>query len=623
MDQSPQKAIIIGLDAATPELIDRFAAEGRLPNIKKLIEKGAYGSPFPVMPTHTPVNWTTISTGAWPGTHGITGFSMLQKGKSLDKPLSAFDTRNVTAEFLWSAAEKAGKKSVLLKWGGPNFPVSVSKGMQVDGCFCVECIHEICGPTKFGAKDGPHTTGVTIKKANGWANLPDSGPEPLETHLTFGVHGQTNEANVLIFGRGTKYDSICVGAGKDGADSWFTISAGEWSPWQKKHFTGPAGGADAEGGGVSGTFRIKLLRIEPDGSDISIFCSQIMPTTGWTYPEKTAQELTDQVGPFLQRPGYIQQDIVFGAWADYDTLLEEMEYQHDWFAKSAIYLLKNNDWDLFFLHTHAPDYIQDSLIREAEPLTASSPEAAKRNIEYVAGTYESCDRMVGKIVDAFAADNPLIIIVSDHGCIGFHSDNHASSIVKEILAENGFLFFKGQGGSALDPGSKPRHGSEEIDWTRTKAVFHDSIYIYMNVKGREPHGVVDPSEYETIRDDIINALRSFKDPRLGGCPFSLVLRSEDAEMFGLFGDRVGDIIVAVKEGGEYGEGHGAVIPTAKYGISSLQSILIMAGPGVQKGIKLRRPFWLTDVAPTIAHLLEIPAPQSMDGAVLNEALIKR
>jgi predicted AlkP superfamily phosphohydrolase/phosphomutase len=619
MSQAPQKAIIIGLDAATPELVDRFVAEGRMPNIKKLIASGAYGSPFPVMPTHTPVNWTTISTGAWPGTHGVTGFSMLQKGKSLDEPLSAFDTRNVTAEFLWNAAEKVGKKSILLKWGGPNFPVSVSKGMQVDGCFCVECIHEIFGPTKFGAKEAPHTTGITIEKASGWRNLPDSALEPLETHLALGAADRALEANVLIFGSGTQYDSICVAAEKDAANSWFTISAGEWSPWQKKQFSGSAG----EAGSSDGTFRIKLLGVEPDGSDISIFCSQIMPTTGWTYPEKTAQELTEHVGPFLQRPGYIQQDIVFGAWADYDTLLEEMDYQHDWYAKAAIYLLENNDWDLFFLHTHAPDYIQDSLIREAEPLTASSPDEAEKNIEYIAETYESCDRMVGKIVDAFAADNPLILIVSDHGCIGFHSDYHASSIVKDILTENGFLFFEGHGGSALDPGSKPRHGSEEVDWSRTKAVFHDSIYIYMNVKGREPYGVVDPSEYENVRDDIIDALRSYKDPRLGSCPFSLILRSEDAEMFGLYGDRVGDIVVAVKEGGEYGEGHGTLIPTAKYGISSLSAILIMSGPGVQEGIKLQRPFWLTDVAPTIAHLLDIPAPDTMEGAVLNEALINR
>jgi len=192
-------------------------------------------------------------------------------------------------------------------------------------------------------------------------------------------------------------------------------------------------------------------------------------------------------------------------------------------------------------------------------------------------------------------------------------------MVKDILQTNGYLVYEGDQ-RAEHVSSKPSRGRGAIDWSRTKAIWHDTMYIYMNVKGRQPNGVVEPDQYETTREAIIQDLREYKDPRLGRCPFSLILRSEDAGMLGLWGDRIGDIIVCVEPGGDYGEGHGNLLPTARFGLSSLQATLILAGPGVRAGVKLTRPVWLTDVAPTIAHLMNIPAPATMEGAVLNAAL---
>jgi len=297
-----------------------------------------------------------------------------------------------------------------------------------------------------------------------------------------------------------------------------------------------------------------------------------------------------------------------------------MEYQHDWYAEALKYLCDQHDCELIFLQTHAPDYIQDSLLRDAEPLTAESPEESAKNLELVAQTYASCDRMVGRILDEVAQEDDLIVIVSDHGCIGSHSDRSASAIVNDILIENGWLVHHPGEDRGEDPSSKPHRGGGGIDWSKTKAIFHDSIYIYMNVKGREPDGVVEPEEYQSLRGEIMDALHQHKDPKLGHCPFNLILRSEEAAMLGLYGDRVGDIIVTVEEGGLYGEGHGSLAPTSRYGVSSLRAILILAGPGVRRNVTLERPIWLTDVAPTIAHLMKIPPGPTMQGAILNDAL---
>ncbi len=607
MSDKPKRTFILGLDALVPQLTERFIAEGKMPNIAKLIERGSYAHALPVLPTHTPVNWTTIGTGAWPGTHGITGFSMKDRTKKLDNWTSGADTAQVQAEFLWQAAERVGKKSILLKWGGPTYPVTVKEGVQVDGCFCICCDHEITGPRRFSTSEAPVSVPVTLGAADGWANAPASARPAQAVAIELGDEAETSGLQLLAIAEGDDYDTLLICAGADAAAPLATIKINEYSQWLTLSF-----------GERDGTVRFKLLALG-DGS-LELYATQIMPTAGgWTFPDDVAAKLVQNVGPFLQRVGYNQRGQIYGAWADMATMLDEIDYQHDWFASSAKYLCENYDHELFFLHSHAPDYIQDAIMPEAEPLTAASPAQSEEHMGYIARVYESCDRMVGRIVDEVATAEDLVVVVADHGCIGYHVVQSGPEMVKKILEDNKFLVYEGDEREE-HVSSKPSRGRGAIDWSRTKAIWHDTMYIYMNVKGRQPNGCIEPEDYEKTRDDIIQALLDYKDPRLGRCPFKLAMRLEDAAMLGLWGDRVGDIMVCVEPGGDYGEGHGNVLPTEKFGVSSIQATLIMAGPGVRQGVKLTRPVWLTDVAPTIAHLMDIPAPSTMEGAVINEAL---
>jgi len=115
MAPKPDKVVIIGLDAPISERLYRYAMEGELPNIRELISRGVYAENCLVPhPTITPPNWTTIVTGAWPGTHGVTCFNMHKPGMPLDKTYPAFDSRDCEAEFLWEALARDGKKSIIL-----------------------------------------------------------------------------------------------------------------------------------------------------------------------------------------------------------------------------------------------------------------------------------------------------------------------------------------------------------------------------------------------------------------------------------------------------------------------------------------------------------------------------
>ena len=68
------KIIIIGIDGACWEYIDPLLKEGKLPNIKKMMDNGSYGILESVLPPISPVAWSSVITGTNPGKHGIFGW---------------------------------------------------------------------------------------------------------------------------------------------------------------------------------------------------------------------------------------------------------------------------------------------------------------------------------------------------------------------------------------------------------------------------------------------------------------------------------------------------------------------------------------------------------------------
>ena len=66
-----KRIMVIGLDGLCVPMIQRFAKEGIIPNMAKLLKRGTLSRLISVVPAQTPTNWTTLATGAYPGTHGI------------------------------------------------------------------------------------------------------------------------------------------------------------------------------------------------------------------------------------------------------------------------------------------------------------------------------------------------------------------------------------------------------------------------------------------------------------------------------------------------------------------------------------------------------------------------
>ena len=223
------------------------------------------------------------------------------------------------------------------------------------------------------------------------------------------------------------------------------------------------------------------------------------------------------------------------------------------------------------------------------------------------------DEIVARALEAAGPDT-LVGLVSDHGGdtmlpgLGGYGDPN------RVLRQGGWLVSNERGG---------------IDWTKSKA-FGAQHYVYLNLKGRDPQGIVEPgNEYLSVRDEIIETLLAATDETGRHC-YRVVLPMEAAGRFAVGGERVGDIFMlpalppplATIDKEEFWQTHTKEEtgtwdwPRLNAGSHSDDSYFVLAGPGVKKGYQRPRPTLITSVAPTLAAAWGIPVPADADGSVL-------
>ena len=155
------------------------------------------------------------------------------------------------------------------------------------------------------------------------------------------------------------------------------------------------------------------------------------------------------------------------------------------------------------------------------------------------------------------------------------------------------------------------------DWSKTRAVAPRTSHIYINLKGRNPEGIVEPEDKYELERQIIDDLYSY---RLDGKRVvQLAIRNKDAKILGLGGENCGDIIYFLEEG--FNHLHGDAMSTIEgYFDTSVSPIFIAAGPGIKEGVKTERMIREIDVAPTVATLLGVDMPAQCEGAPVYQIL---
>ena len=626
MNSPAKRAIVIGMDGASMELVLNMVNWGHMPNLKKIIDRGVYRPMIGVFPTLTPPGWTATSTGSWPGTHKVMDFNIRKPGGQLDETVWGINTGLSQSEYLWNTAERAGRKPILVKWE-MSWPPTVKTGIQVEGTGPgVSNHHQIAGYHLFvsgkwtrrhiGGQRDPETLDpsalqtvedidpVEIKPAAGWQNLPDSTQPAKAVALVIrplargrdtmlrGKEGTPKPYYGLIYAGGKDgYDRVRICRSKDADDMITELGPREWSNWWLDSFT-------IDGEDVEGYVRMKLVALTPNADAFELFIPQIWPTTGYTTPAEIAAEIDQNVGNFLQNPARDALGIM-----DDDTYFELLDFHHQRLADVAHYLTSNNDWDMLFCETHASDYTSHFFLGQAEEFSGADAETVQRCREGVARTYASIDAMIGRLAD-LADDETLITIVADHG--GTPNQYQAVDIAK-VLEETGFLVYKA--------GSNRERA---IDWSKTRAANVGLVHIFINLAGRESTGIVAPEDYKDTQLEIIAALHAYKDPAGGRHPFALALTHQDAEMVNLTGDLVGDVVYALRP--EFDGAHGKQLPSVSFGMAGQHCTFVLAGPNVKQGITLQRQVRAVDVAPTLCYLLGMPMPKNVEGGVVYEAL---
>jgi predicted AlkP superfamily phosphohydrolase/phosphomutase len=629
MANVPNKAIIIGLDCALPHLLQKHIADGYLPTIKKLIDGGVIADNCLVpYPTITPPNWASIATGAWPGTHGITDFHLHKPGTTPYNVniFQSFSSEHCKAEYLWDAADKAGKKCIVLNYPG-SWPSQMKKGIMVggsglsvgekrDGLLGMAPRCNLCNDQMITTGIYPRAIHSSFQPASGWSNMPGKDNDPLELEAIVNFRGaevKPEEAAWYVLAWqsvNNGYDRVTFSPTKDADDAFCTLAPGEWSPKITTQIR-MKDGTQAEV-----FFRCKLVELSDDAENLRLYISPMGTTSGWSNPSTVAADIESADGILLPGGGILGYVV---EWFDLDTFVEVNELYTQWLADAACSLMGKHEWDMVFMHAHSPDWAYHVILTEMDPDLNKNESKRKEAWNAHLKIYQAQDRMIEQILK-MADKDALVILVSDHGAV---PDGTVFDPYK-ILAPLGLAELDKNQINSLVPVTSRAEGLQEEtrvgyqlpDPIKSKCFPQRTMYIYINLKGRDPEGIVEPEDYRNVQQQIIDALLTYVDPNTGKRPVSLALAKADARILGLYGDRVGDVIYALYPW--YSGQHGNILPAAEWGIGSLKALLTFTGPGIKRGSHLERTCNLIDIVPTVCYLMDIPVPAQAEGAVLYQ-----
>ncbi|MCL4466521.1 MAG: alkaline phosphatase family protein [Chloroflexi bacterium] len=619
MAEKADRVMIIGIDSPIASRLYQWARGGSLPNLRRLMERGVIAPnclvPFP---TITPPNWTTIATGAWPMTHGITDFDVHIPGDPLDKTHMGFKSADVQAETIWEAIAKIGKQSVIVNYPA-TWPCTVHDAIQVGGSGLGVSEWRINlsladGPRANLSSDllistEPYPFGqeIDLRKAAGWQGI-EHASEALEAEVKVSPRRSRYEMDPftwhLLVDRsglsGSAYDTLVVAEERHKNAVLAVLRPGEWSPNIVRTFRTKAGPQKA-------ALRFKLLELSADGRSLRLYVPGICALNGWGHPSSIEDEIKSLDGLPTGRVGF--EPLRLG-WIDRDTLVETFGFHHQFLADASTYLLKNKPWDLFITHLHLTDWLYHACSREIDPEFAEDKGQVPLWVNMEQQIYQQVDKVIGAMLEA-ADSNTLVVVVSDHG-----AKPHGKMFsVNGLLEAAGLLAYKKA--PQVDDGRPARR---QVDWSRTRAFAQRTVHIYINLRGREPTGIVEPgAEYEDVRKQVINLLHDYADTETAIKPVVLALRREDAPVIGLGGARTGDVVYAVDPA--FNDEHGSHLPTATRGVGDLHGLFVMCGPGVKSGAEIGRVVRLVDVVPTVCRLAAWPVPEQCEGGVIYQALV--
>ena len=376
------------------------------------------------------------------------------------------------------------------------------------------------------------------------------------------------------------------------------------------------------------------------------------PRGNYSMPE----EVGEGIGPLVKLSP------VRAVTANLEAQIENIDYYLNRSTEALLDLISKRDSDLFCYVNSATDWIAHKFWRYSDPTAPGYEPWDAEGGTLLESFYEKTDASLGRLLEAAPADS-LVIVLSDHGTgprtenrfntnawlegLGLWVRSQRRGVSKTDLKAGALQWVKQvvPGKTSLKPwlwekfpalrpvlrssaqGLRDYGGAMDCARSKTyRMTLHDHVEgVNVNLAGREPNGIVDSTEFESIRSEIIAAAHSLTDPATERKVFDGVYKREELYE-GEHAHLAPDVILILNPRFEFGQGSGrkgvfSHVPASRLGYSSAthrpDGILAMAGPKVIPGEL--SDIRLIDVPATIMWALGLHVPKEMDGRVLSEA----
>ena len=616
-----KRAVILGFDGMDPELTDRFIQEGRLPNLAKLKQQGTFRKLRTTFPAISPVAWSTFMTGVNPGKHNIYDFL----ARDLDNYLP----------FLSSAEIKGPKRS--FKLGKYTFPLGRTqiKGMRKGtpfwhwlgqaGIFCsVIRVPVTFPPEKF---PGVLLSGMCVpdlkgsqgtfcfcttrmssdKFREGGVRVPVERNGPVCRSYVPGPEDPLGGGS----GAELKVDfQIRPNLSREQAEievdsQKFTLKVGEYSEWIPVKFSAGLGFS------AHGICRFYLKEVSPE---VEVYVTPVnidpgRPDLPISHPVTYSIYLAKLFGP------YATLGLAEDTWAlnehvlDDDAFLAQAYGNHEDRERMLFDALEKTKQGVCACVFDTTDRVQHMFWRyldEDHPAARDVPRDQRPNV--IQELYSRMDKLIGRVMEQIDGET-LLLVVSDHGFKSFARCVNLNA----WLHQNGYLTLK-------DGKTESGDWFQDVDWSRTRAYTMGLNGLYMNVKGREGEGIVDPGDAEALKDELRRKLNGLVDTDRSVVGITGVFDC-DAVYAGPYVENAPDLIVGYGAGyraswdSVMGKVTGTIFEDNLKAWSGDHCIDPRLVPGIlfsNQKIVDEKPA-IVDVAPTMLQLFGLKLPAHFDG----------
>ena len=516
------RVVILGFDGVEPTIVDTMIAAGELPNLAKLKETGSYARLTSAIPPQSPSAWSSFTTCKSTGAHGVydfvtreparyrpkKGFGSFQivelaEDGSVSKPAAFVPVRK--GDSFWKVADQQGLKVAAL-----NVPFAFPAEDLAEGCMlCGLGVVDIRGTdsTSFSfsdtytAEEGVaggvliplrfegNTAKVTVPGARnprGTYGTPDAF---ISAPLEFTVD---RAANVVTI--------------KSQAET-LTVAQNEWSKWIEWTFE------------VSPKYTIKAISrfyVLEAGERVNVYMATLQfhpkePYIQFSTPASYSGELMDRYGLYKTIGWNYDTHALRLNSLNEDGFLEDVKNTMAWHERLTLDEIDRKHHDMVIAAWTGPDRVSHMFWRFRDtkhPLYTE--EGAAKYGRAVENTYLAMDATVGKVMERLEPDD-LLMILSDHGFKSFRKGFN----VNTWLVRNGYLSVIGQTDPATAATTKEQTFLSGFDWKKSKAYSVGLGSIFLNIKGREGQGIVDPAEADTLAREIRQKLLTMTDPETG------------------------------------------------------------------------------------------------------------